>query len=334
MERAAAAKTDRSIFRWPAADYAFMVAPFWIGVLYLGSIALFPESRTLIFFLFLMLLGETHFGSTWLFFFTRENWTWIWERRVTLIYGTAALVALYVLIGLHDLGLAVLIGGAASGFHVTRQSIGVYRLYGGKHNDLNELAIYVCSFGFIGIGFTRFDLWRLHLPQVLTDFINVMLLPGTLALIAAMLVYLVYIMPKIGTMKRWFALFTGCVIYLPYSFVAVPQDAIAIGVGMHWCQYLAINYAVYHRRANAADAAPTPRTRNLSERSIIVLFIAAYALGMAAIGTSFGSELRPSNLWILIPLCGQLIHYYVDAFIWRFSDPHIRTEVGAYITAR
>jgi hypothetical protein len=27
----------------------------------------------------------------------------------------------------------------------------------------------------------------------------------------------------------------------------------------------------------------------------------------------------------------QLLHFYYDAFIWRFSDPHIRREVGSFI---
>jgi hypothetical protein len=59
--------------------------------------------------------------------------------------------------------------------------------------------------------------------------------------------------------KRWFAVLTGAAIYLPYCFVRVPADAIAIGVGMHRCQYLAINYAVYTRRARAT--APVSRAR-------------------------------------------------------------------------
>lgn len=332
MERAPA-KTNRTVFRSAAADYAFMVAPFWIGALYLGAIALFPESRTLIFFLFLLLLGEMHFGSTWLFFFTRANWQWIRERRVALLYGTAALLAVYVVIGLYDIGLAVLIGGAASGYHVTRQSIGVYRLYGGKHNDWNEAVIYLCSFGFIGIGFTRFDLARLNLPNEIEGMILALLQPGMFALIGAMIVYLAYLAPKIGNTKRWFAVVTGCVMYLPYCFVSAPHDAIAIGVGMHWCQYLAINYAVYRRRSVAA-AGPPERSRSLSESNVVIVGIFAYALAMAVLGTSFGTEFRASSVWLLIPLCGQLIHYYVDAFIWRFSDPHIRTEVGAYIAAR
>lgn len=329
----AAAQGSRSVFRSAAADYAFVVAPFWIGALYLGAVTLFPEYRTLVFFVFLFLLGEMHFGSTWLFFFTRENREWIRARRVPLIYGSIALVAAYVMIGLHDIGLALLIGGAASGYHVTRQSIGVYRLYGGRHNDLNEFAIYICSFGFIGIGFTRFELGRLGLPGGLEAFIATALLPGTLVLIAAMAIYFAMSVKRTGNARRWFALVTGCVMYLPYSFVTAPQDAIAIGVGMHWCQYLALNYAVYNRRAVAAKT-EHGRRRSFSERQVVVFFIAAYALIMAGLGTSFGSEFRSSNVWLLVPLCGQMIHYYVDAFIWRFSDPHIRNEVGAFVAVR
>ena len=34
------------------------------------------------------------------------------------------------------------------------------------------------------------------------------------------------------------------------------------------------------------------------------------------------------KILILIPLTGQFFHYYVDAFIWRFSIKEIRETVG------
>jgi hypothetical protein len=55
---------------------------------------------------------------------------------------------------------------------------------------------------------------------------------------------------------------------------------------------------------------------------------------MATIGTYGGTSLRPTSLWLIVPLCGQLLHYYMDAFMWRFSDPHIRKNVAAYVFAR
>ena len=49
----------------------------------------------------------------------------------------------------------------------------------------------------------------------------------------------------------------------------------------------------------------------------------------------FKSNFYPDliNLTLLIPLSGQFIHYYLDAFIWKFSDDHIRNNVGKRLFA-
>ena len=52
--------------------------------------------------------------------------------------------------------LAILIAGAASGIHVTRQSVGVTRLTGVTKQSLSEVLIYFGSFFSIFIGFLRF----------------------------------------------------------------------------------------------------------------------------------------------------------------------------------
>jgi hypothetical protein len=150
-------------------DYALVVAPFWVGAVYLAAISVFPDSRPFIFFLFLIVLGESHFGTTWLFFLARAKRGWVWERRGRLVYLPLVMTGAYVLIGATNLEAAILIGGLASGVHVTRQSIGIYRLYGGKRGDANERAIYGASFGFIGIGFARFCAPKLPLAPSSID---------------------------------------------------------------------------------------------------------------------------------------------------------------------
>ena len=57
----------------------------------------------------------------------------------------------YVVIGLIDFRSAVLLGAVASGFHVTRQSIGVQRLYSQAINVFYEYITYAASFFFIFI---------------------------------------------------------------------------------------------------------------------------------------------------------------------------------------
>ena len=34
------------------------------------------------------------------------------------------------------------------------------------------------------------------------------------------------------------------------------------------------------------------------------------------------------NFLILLPLTAHMFHFYTDAFIWKFSDEHIRNTVG------
>jgi hypothetical protein len=311
------------------AEYAFVVAPFWIGAAYLAAISLFPDSRPFIFFIFMMVLGESHFGTTWLFFLDRDNRRWVWERRNVLVYVPLALTGAFVLLGATNPQMAVLIGGLMSGVHVTRQSIGIYRLYGGERGDANERAIYGASFGFIGIGFARFYAPQLPLPPSFIDALGPLTQRVSLVFLCWVLACLVFAALQSRNTRRWFAVATGTAIYFPYCLVQFPQDAIAIGVGMHWCQYLAINYAVYGRRTVSGAVGFADFWRPAA----VVALIGVYAVLMAAIGTAMGTKLGATSAWLLLPLCGQLLHYYIDAFIWRFSDPHIRKKIGSRLWA-
>ena len=40
------------------------------------------------------------------------------------------------------------------------------------------------------------------------------------------------------------------------------------------------------------------------------------------------------NLTLLIPLSGQFLHYYIDTFIWKFSDSHIRDSIGSRLFSK
>ena len=107
-------------------------------------------------------------------------------------------------------------------------------------------------------------------------------------------------------------------IFSPYLFTTNIYDAAIIGVGAHWCQYLAINYKVYFSNG----------VFKRMQKLYLVLFLIIYSIIMSLLG--FKSNFYPDliNLTLLIPLSGQFIHYYLYAFIWKFSDDHIRNNVG------
>ncbi len=306
-------------------DFLLLICPVWVAITYLGLVAVFPEHRAGIFFLYLLVLGEMHFAATWLFFTDRANRSWVLERLPALVVIPAALIVLYVAIGLMDFSMAVFLGSVFSAVHVTRQSMGVFRLFGGGKDSVLEYGIYVMSLFWLGIGFIRF-----FAPNVLGMFrwpaVAGAMHEATPFLVAVAVVvgigYLGYAVRQAANLSVLFVFLTGAFLYSPYAFVQVPQDAVVMGVGMHWCQYVALTSKLYLR----------PEQSVLSGRIKIpygkIIFLLAYAAIAASIQTNTGSSLSSASLLVLIPLSLQAYHYYIDAFIWKFSDPYIRKHIG------
>lgn len=297
----------------PSLDYALVFFPIWVGVVYFLGVIQFPQFSEIIFIAFLVLLGETHFACTWLFFADKNNWNYLREKRVVFFYFPVALLALFYAICVFDLTLGLLVAGVASGIHVTRQSVGIMRLAGHSKHGLAELAVYAMSGLGLIAGFVRFKAENLF--DLSIDWV-----PIAISLAVFNLFFAWYVS---GSNKKMLASFlTGSCLYLCYMIVPSPQDAIAIGVGMHWCQYLALNYKIYFKVGQFAS-------NGVSAIALIVL----YAGAMAFFGTDGFTSLEVNSYLLLIPLTGQMLHYYFDAFIWKFSDPHIRATIGKSLYA-
>lgn len=302
----------------PKKDILFIFFPFWIGVFYLSLVGIFPQYSNLIFIFFLCFFGETHFACTWLFFANKENKGFIKKNRLIFIYFPILILTVYFLLAYVDLTTAILLAGIASAIHVTRQSIGVGRLSGIKKDSVYEYCIYVFSgVGLLG-GFLRFksDLFAFDFSY-------------WTELGCACIVFLIA-MALYGlrqNLNQFCAFLTGSIIYLSYIFVDRPSDAIAIGVGMHWCQYLALTYKVYKNEFK------------FNNSIIIVVFsIFFYAIVMTFFETNgFLNVYQNSNITnylLLVPLTGQVLHYWYDAFLWRFSNEHIKSTVGVRLFAK
>ena len=296
----------------------FVLFPVWITFFYFFIKSFSTLSNEMVFFIFLFVLGESHFASTWLFYFEKSNHQWIKKNSFKMIFLPLLLTFLYVLVGLKFFYLALLIGAVFSAIHVTRQSIGIQRLYSLKRNSFFEYNTYFFSFLFIFIGFLRFyyneisEKFNLNLPFIEFDLSKYFIILILVAMTISLLEKTDY--------KKILTNLTGVLIYSPYLFVNNIFDAIIIGVGAHWCQYVAINYKVYFYKNNF----------NKNRYFIIFLFsfILFYSLTMSLLGYKTHFIKNYDNILLLIPLTGQFLHYYIDAFIWKFSDNHIRNNVG------
>ena len=272
-----------------------------------------------------------HFASTWLFFTSEGNRKWFLKDKINLIIIPTILILIFNILGLINLSISVFLVSVASAYHVTRQSIGISRLFGGIKNSLYEISIYALSILWLGIGFIRFMLVPLE-KLIGFEFPLTILAPSDLNTIATIgiligIALFAAILLQTKKLTTSFAFLTGAFLYSPYIFVTTPQDAVAIGVGMHWCQYIALTSKLYLNQDYKAWLGSKLEFSNPLYKKIF--YLACYAIAASAIQTNFGNKLASTSLLILLPLSLQMYHFYIDSFIWRFTNPYIRNEIGS-----
>ena len=240
------------------------------------------------------------------------------------------IASLYFLLGLKYFNLAILLGAIASGIHVTRQSIGISRIYASKTNRLIELLIYTSSFLFLIIGFIRFyyqdysDFLFSFLPSDLNTYVKyfMVLINNKILMITIIVFFSAFALLEKTDLKKKFSNLCGVLLYSPYLLVNDIYDAIIIGVGAHWSQYLILNYKIYFYKSKLD-----------LKKKLQILFIIFYAIIMGIILYMYHFNISMIEILILVPLTSQFFHYYVDAFIWRFSVKEIRENIGSRLFA-
>ena len=97
-----------------------------------------------------------------------------------------------------------------------------------------------------------------------------------------------------------------------------------MGVTMHYSQYLYFTYLINKgRNLNI--------TKKPFMSSYFLLFLILYGLLMTSLTYIGKYEFDILKNLIIIPIIGQMIHFYLDSFIWRFSEKHNRDVTLRYI---
>ena len=131
----------------------------------------------------------------------------------------------------------------------------------------------------------------------------------------------------INFFKKLFPLITGVSIYLPILFFNDLTTSTAVGVGMHWFQYLSLMWIINIRRARSLNNQKNAisKKRNFTPEKILFLVIYSFIMTMlTTVGGSFYNSEKSISLFNLIPILFHFFHFYLDGFIWKFSDPHIK----------
>ncbi len=288
--------------------------PIIFPLIYIFILYTFPSFETQLVFITILLLAETHFGATWPFFLNKVNLTYISQNKLSLVF-TPLILTLFCVVGFfYFKNFFLLIFFAANVYHVTRQSFGIMNLYTKNIEEKKYYSntIYIFNFIFFLIAFFRF-----YIPIIENN--NLLLL--NLLIIILMLISITPQIKKFGYSENTLTLITGVLIFYPVCFVSNPVHAIIMGVTMHYSQYLFLTSKVMNKRSKE----DTAHKKNYLTSFWVVVGVYAIIMSVLSIFGKNDSEFL-KNL-IFIPITGQMLHFYLDSQLWKFSVEHNRNNI-------
>ncbi len=303
-------------------QFLFVKFPIIFPLMYGFILYSFPSFETALIILTILLLAETHFGATWPFFLDKVNYAFIVKNRIPLI-TIPIVIIIFSLLGFFFVNkFFLLIFFAVNMFHVTRQSFGITKLYckNVHENKFQEINIYFINFVFFFVGFFRFYLPIINESNLLILNIVILFLLFSLS---------IYYLFKFKYSENFFVFLTGCLIFYPMCFVDNPVHAIIMGVTMHYTQYLYLTYKVH-----------SLRKKNLLELNKFSIYKKAYSyisiiLIYTLIMTIFSILGKSDEMYlkqlIIIPIIGQMLHFYLDSQLWKFSEKYNRDNTLFYL---
>jgi hypothetical protein len=297
-------------------DLFFIKFPILLPIIYFLILYNFPALENFLIITTILLLAEPHFGATWPFFINKINQEYISDNKFLLIKIPIIIFILCILSFFLIKNLFLLIFFGFNIYHVTRQSFGIAKLYSNNSIELKniEFIIYFWNIIFFFVGLLRF-----YYPLITTESIDML----NIFIIFILSINFLYFLIKFKFTQNFLILFTGVVIFYPICFVNNPVHAILMGVTMHYSQYLVLTYKIIKNRELEIDK---------NKKNYYFIFVTIfYSILMTTFSLSgvINSELI-KNL-IVIPITAQILHFYLDSKLWKFSESHNRSAVLHYL---
>ena len=161
---------------------------------------------------------------------------------------------------------------------------------------------------------------RFYTPIILDKHLFVL---NIVIILTVFLVLLLFLLKKNET-KDLLTFLSGLIIFYPICFVDKPVHAILMGVTIHYSQYLYLTYLIDRGRSSQSVSKIF-----LNYKFIFIIFSYAGIMTLLTLLSKNNSYIL--SYLIIIPITGQMLHFYIDSFIWRFSESHNREVSLKYI---
>ena len=251
----------------------------------------------------MLLIAEPHFAMTIpLLYGYRKNFT---KKPTQYTYIPLLIIILGSIIFFQMNSLFMLIFLVANIFHVNRQS-GGFLMIQGRVPFIMKLPYEISLFLFTFV--------CLYFSMIL-QYHSVIL--GLSIFLLTNIIILCIFKLKNGfwpTIRQAIIIAQGYLIFLPLVVFSDMLLAFAIGISIHYIQYLSIGWRV------------CKVVFGFSMGAILMLILSYAALSTTALAGYITAE--RISIFILIPTMMQLLHFYYDSLIWRRKDPLIGGILG------
>ncbi len=313
-------------------DLFFIKFPIWIPLLYYYFISSFPD-HSIYALVFLLLIGEVHFGITFAFFFDKNYVKLFKDQKYIYVFWPIMLVFFVFFFGYFFSVSAVLFLILLFNFyHVNRQSVGIFKIYiKNRDSYINSLFIYsiyffsflLCFFGilkfiFISNFYFKYEFILINVT-LLTILISLIIL-GTLMIIK-----------KEFNLDNLLNFITGVGMFLPIFFCDRIIHVFAMGVAMHYVQYIYITKSIMNRKFKELINTSEKNFFKYISPAYLALYLLIYSILMIYF-SNLNLDYKGEKFGIyIIPIIFQLLHFYFDMFFWRFSNEHTQKFLAPYL---
>ena len=103
-----------------------------------------------------------------------------------------------------------------------------------------------------------------------------------------------------------------------------------MGVTMHYTQYLALTFKIFKKRETNNPLSIINIKGILNSRFFLIILFYGFVMTMlSSYFTNIGDQAFKSL--IVIPIIGQMLHFYLDSQLWKFSVKHNRENVLKFL---
>lgn len=314
-------------------DFILIQFPIWIPILYLITTNLLPSLYIYVLITYLI-IGEIHFGSTFIFFLDKNyRKLFITEKYIFIFWPLLLILFCFFFSIVFSVSAVLFLILLFNFYHVNRQSVGVLKLYSDKSllglNNFAIIMLYLISFGLCVVGVFKYILKTSFFFTYESEIIYFFIFLYSFSILS--LIFQLKI-KKINNLNLLTNFTTGVLIFSPILFCRNIIDVFAMGVGMHYIQYIAITWSVFKRKSeDKLIKENDDKFFKYANLKIIIIYLLIYA-SLMVFCSNLDIEYKSEKIGIyLIPIFFQLMHFYIDMFIWRFSNQHTKENLNPYL---